>query len=730
GKHHVFPQKMYEKASGQPLQRDPRVLKNGMQKNVRFVGDGANDAEPILQIDPKKAAFFPPGPLGRFLEQILPGQGQLHQKIFNDKNFKIAVKQLKNLVVRTNHLDVSRTFAINGLTKDGANRVEFEFEGSPVNVADYFARKYNANLRFPNLPCVVERRVSRVDGQSKKVENFYPIEVLEIVDGQRVSIQKQTPALTEQMIRQCQALPRDFKKLNEEQRSKAFVAGGNPYFKAHGIRPDTEMQKAQAQLLFPPALVYANNDREEPNGANLNWKMGPQRRFLIAAQPPKIWAAVIFQHGVQGNRCQDFIQRLVQSANNRGFPIGAPMRYDEWDDTSVEFLRERLKFYRDNGCMYVLFFTREKLDPVHHTMKFLETEFGVVTQHISGQTMEKGIGQKGAFLVLDNVLMKMHLKLGGVNHGLSMARSMQQANPGIRHDVIAKEWISPQRMFIGIDLSHAGPQSLYERQSGQAVSDPTVVGFAYTCGESVKIRGTYWLQEPRLTIVQDLTRHVKEAIEHFANDTGAPPQSIVVYRSGVSEGEYQKVITDELAHIKRAFEELATAHASFRPPPLTIVVGQRQSNYRIVPEQINPGGRPFEQNVPAGTVVDKTIMHPSLTDYLLVGHKTIQGTAHPVRYTVLVDEHDMSIAQLEYVTYHLCYTHGIVCSPVSVPGPLYAAGDLAKRGRNNWSQYNQDDSESVMSGESGGRFRHDGSENFFQERSRELKPKIHTKFWA
>lgn len=97
-------------------------------------------------------------------------------------------------------------------------------------------------------------------------------------------------------------------------------------------------------------------------------------------------------------------------------------------------------------------------------------------------------------------------------------------------------------------------------------------------------------------------------------------------------------------------------------------------------------------------------MHPALTDVLMVGHKTIQvrrklreaqtsdpvgfqGTAHPVRYTVLVDEHDMPLSEMEYITYHLCYSHGIVCSPVSVPGPLYAAGDLAKRGRNNWQQY-------------------------------------------
>lgn len=31
-------------------------------------------------------------------------------------------------------------------------------------------------------------------------------------------------------------------------------------------------------------------------------------------------------------------------------------------------------------------------------------------------------------------------------------------------------------MFVGIDFSHAGPQSLYDRQSGQCVREPTVIG--------------------------------------------------------------------------------------------------------------------------------------------------------------------------------------------------------------------------------------------------------------
>jgi len=71
-----------------------------------------------------------------------------------------------------------------------------------------------------------------------------------------------------------------------------------------------------------------------------------------------------------------------------------------------------------------------------------------------------------------------------------------------------------------------------------------------------------------------------------------------------------------------AFKELS-GESGFRTPLLTIVVVQRQSNYRIVPSQVR-GVKAFEQNVRAGTCVDKAVMHPAYTEFLMVAHKTIQ----------------------------------------------------------------------------------------------------------
>ncbi|KAI3419183.1 hypothetical protein GPALN_006936 [Globodera pallida] len=121
-------------------------------------------------------------------------------------------------------------------------------------------------------------------------------------------------------------------------------------------------------------------------------------------------------------------------------------------------------------------------------------------------------------------------------------------------------------------------------------------------------------------------------------------------------------------------------------PFLMMIVCQRNSNYRIILKGVQPGGRAPEQNCQPGTVLDKRAMHSSLTEFLLVGHRTIQGTAQPLRCTVVVDtaEPRTKLSELEQLSYALCYQHGICCSPTAVPGVLYSAGDLATRGRNNW----------------------------------------------
>jgi eukaryotic translation initiation factor 2C len=116
----------------------------------------------------------------------------------------------------------------------------------------------------------------------------------------------------------------------------------------------------------------------------------------------------------------------------------------------------------------------------------------------------------------------------------------------------------------------------------------------------LNMRGGYWMQESRLTTIKYLERHVVAALKNFArNNRGAYPLKIVVYRDGVSEGEFEKVAQEEAGNgFQKAFEAMAAEDRKFTKPTLMIVVCQRGSNYRIIPERVNPQDRAPQQNVP------------------------------------------------------------------------------------------------------------------------------------
>lgn len=120
---------------------------------------------------------------------------------------------------------------------------------------------------------------------------------------------------------------------------------------------------------------------------------------------------------------------------------------------------------------------------------------------------------------------------------------------------------------------------------------------------------------------------------------------------------------------------------------LTIIVANKLQNIRFFNEHINVNDKVPDQNVRPGTVIDHTVVHPVFAEFFLSSHRAIQGTARTPKYTVLYDENKMPISQVESITFHLCFGHQIIFSPVSLPSPIYIANRYAERGRMLYQRY-------------------------------------------
>ncbi|KAL3109809.1 hypothetical protein niasHT_013026 [Heterodera trifolii] len=215
-------------------------------------------------------------------------------------------------------------------------------------------------------------------------------------------------------------------------------------------------------------------------------------------------------------------------------------------------------------------------------------------------------------------------------------------------------------------MSHAPPQTLFERRTGKAPDIPTIVGMAYTITKHMrmlKINGTYWmLQQPRVTTASaPMVNAIKRALLAFHCQNRFFPEHIFVFRSVASEGEYKKLAQWEDGAFMTAFAEMMAEHQGMKKKPaLTMVVCQRTAKYSINPT--------------------------SMTEFLLIVRRITRGIAQPLRCTVVVDtaQPRVKLGELEQISYALCYQHDICSGPTAEPGVIYCAKDFSKRGRNNW----------------------------------------------
>lgn len=61
-------------------------------------------------------------------------------------------------------------------------------------------------------------------------------------------------------------------------------------------------------------------------------------------------------------------------------------------------------------------------------------------------------------------------------------------------------------------------------------------------------------------------------------------------------------------------------------------------------------------NVPAGTVVDKDVVDPYVFQFFLASHAAIQGVTKPTKYCILHDDSNFNADDLQEITYGKNFT--------------------------------------------------------------------------
>ncbi|KAI6228271.1 hypothetical protein M3Y95_00605100 [Aphelenchoides besseyi] len=620
---------------------------------------------PLLNVDVSHTAFYKPRlNIIQFMCEILAernfgGRNALTVNRLNETStlssgeLRAFNDALRGLRVRSTHGNNIRTYRVNQV-KGPANVMTFAASFTNENgetiermmtVADYFKERYSP-LQFPSLPCLHVGPLHR--------NILLPIEACALD-----APQKFTKSLTEhQTSKVIRATAVDAQKRKANIHELCDLAGfkDDPFLRTFGLKISSNMVETCGRVLDPPQLAYHNGQKTlYPKDGS--WPVEDQLLFMPAECTCYIIFALVDEK--EQENLKNFCQFLARKARAMG------LRFPDWpehvtyvkDAADLQYSFQKASEYytaKNRVCDLALVLMPSKNNDIYMVVKELtDIKYGIMSQCLLMKNVVKPTSASAA-----NIILKLNMKLGGVNSCL------------IANNVSSRYLVNRPVLILGIDVTH--PTQVEERIGMPSVA--AVVGNLDTLpqvyGANVKVQ-----RRCRESVVY-VTEAVRERVVSFLNSTSRLPERILVYRDGVSSGQFAEVLREELNGIRAACSMIT---ANYRPPITYIVVQKRHHARLFCKDQRDTVGR--ARNVPPGTVVDTGICSPESFDFYLCSHFGIQGTSRPARYQVLCDDSGFSADELQGITYNLCHTYGRCGRSVSIPAPTFYADLVATRAR-------------------------------------------------
>ncbi|KAI0813140.1 ribonuclease H-like domain-containing protein [Xylaria sp. FL0064] len=548
------------------------------------------------------------------------------------------------------------------------------------SVAKYYEKRYGYTVN-PNYPVV------NVGSKIKPV--YMPAELVKIIDGQALR-RRLTLDETRGMINfSCRSPYANATSISTYGR-QILGLDGSKSLSDFGIRVDKTLLTVQGRELAPPTIVY--KDGKQPKMDKLvnvregEWNMESVRVFKPGKKIER-WFWISIDSGYRAHSRHEEIASCMKSwvsfLRSQGIDmVDGPLKGYEPRVTvrqsPAEAIRDVFEEMKKQNPQFVFVVLpgRKTDTTIYNEVKKLgDREFGYLSQNILQQNLLKSNPQ-----VFANFGLKVNLKMGGVNHKL-------------RDDItIMKQHAT---MVVGYDVTH--PTNLAGNKEGL----PSLVGLVASLDEHLaQWPAAIWHQDGRVEMLSAaLESRFIERLNLYQQHNRRLPENIIIYRDGVSEGQFKTVLEKELPYIKEACKKVYPGTQQYK---ITIIVSVKRHQTRFYPtDQRN---MVQSRNIKNGTVVDRGVTLATIWDFYLTAHKGLQGTSRPAHYTVLYDEvfralsRDQAANQLEKLTYEMCHLFGRATKAVSICPAAYYADILCTRGRVYLSDlFERSDTQSVAS---------------------------------
>ncbi|EAU82685.2 eukaryotic translation initiation factor 2C 2 [Coprinopsis cinerea okayama7 len=526
-----------------------------------------------------------------------------------------------------------------------------------VSVATYF-KELGIPLKYPGLVCAQVSDTALV-----------PIELLDVAHGQFARMEI-TPDQTKAVVEFSTMRPQQ--RFEEIQKGFEVVAyGQSEYLRGLGITVDSNPIEVDARVLQPPAVKYGFN--KNANVANGKWN-SLQNKFVQPAQITGFVVAIFeSQQRFPDNSVIDMAAGFVKAARDFGVVVSNPspvyhyMNRPRSEADLVNSLKALGKAYversekggKKEGPTLIFAVLPPNSGDIYTGVK----RFGDVTMGIATQCLLSNKCKKGNHQYWANVTLKVNVKLGGINF-----------YPELRGDILDP---AKPTIIMGADAIHP-PPGVRDKPSVTALVSSIDSKLARYVATSRVQKGSDSGKGGREIILDmedmcvELFEKWKDYQSRMEKRPNSLPSRLIMYRDGVSEGEFQQVLDHELPKIKKACKT-----AKINPKITLIIVGKRH-HHRGKPKDLKDGDS-ISHNLPAGTTIDTDIVHPLQNDYYQWTHGGLLGTSRPGHYTVLYDDNGLTPDGIQSLSFGLAHSFARTTRSVSIPAPVYYADIVCER---------------------------------------------------
>ena len=554
---------------------------------------------------------------------------------------------------------------------------------SHVSVFDYFQATYSIALN-ENLPVI------NVGIPGKPT--YLPADVCQVQPGQPAEAALSADQ-TRQMIKFAVRRPAENASSIAHDSKKALQLDRNPNVSMTDIQD--QVMTVPGRTLQPPQIQYAEGAVNARFGS---WNL--QGRAFCSGATIDRWSVVTVRDGSNPQRVpfwwanrQPIVEQFIQVLRSTGINVAKepfllakqpldlklstqiePSGRRAWDVAKIDdFFRDELRKALPGKPKLLLFVLDMADSAVYNKIKRLgDIDYGIHTVCMLGKNYNQIQTDKN-LQFFANIALKVNLKLGGTNHRLN------KSDLGIVGE--------GKTMLVGLDVTHPQP--------GAALNAPSFVGIVASInGNASMYPGELRAQTGKKEMSTDgLKELMARRLDVWYKHNKAYPENIIIYRDGVSEGDYHNVLDQELPEIEKACKEkYSPAQIKNCLPRTTIIIVGKRHHTRFYPTEAGSMSSKSKNCVP-GTVVDRLVTEPGNFDCYLQAHEALHGTARPAHYFIIKDEIFSKIKSLvkqpfknaadvfQDLTHKLCYLFPRATKAISICPPAYCADLLCERAR-------------------------------------------------